>query len=171
MRGVTLLELVLTLVLVSLLTAVLVPGITGLRDRLLVERHAARLVEGWHRARAAALVTARPVVLRVASGRVTVVFTVEADSSVIWSAPGPAADQVDLVTTLQRVVFSPNGLTMGVANGRMELSRGGIRRALVASRLGRLRVERPHRRRQHGDRRTRRDPAGDPVRSAGRRAP
>lgn len=147
MRGTTLLEALVALCLMGLLAGLAVPGAVGLRDRLLVERHAARVIEGYERTRVTALVTGGPALLAIAAESVAVLRLEGSDTISVWRAPGPATDGVALATTHSLVAIGPHGLSYGVANGRIDLSRGQISRAVVASRPGRLRVVRRRRRR------------------------
>jgi len=147
MRGFTLVEALLALLLLLLLSALGLPRVVGLRDRLLVEAAAARLLEGYERARVAALRSGGSAVLEVTSDQFTVSCPLGGDTLPVWNAPGPGRDGVALVASLGRVAFGPNGLSYGFANGRFEFRRGMVTRALIASRPGRLRVERLPRRR------------------------
>ncbi|HEX9754226.1 MAG TPA: hypothetical protein VGA42_00885 [Gemmatimonadales bacterium] len=142
MRGTTLLEALVALCLLGLLAGSAVPGAVGLRDRLLVERHAARVIEGYERARAAALVTGGPALLAIAADSLAVLRVEGNDTFSVWRAPGPITDGVALAATHALVAIGPHGLSYGLANGRIDLSRGQVSRGVVASRPGRLRVVR-----------------------------
>ena len=148
MRGVTLAELVLGLVFLGVLTGIGVPRVVTLADRLAVERQAGAILTAYHQARLAAVTRGQLVRLSIASSRMTIYSLQGSDSVLIWEAAGPVADGVELVSAPAPAVMAPSGLTIGVANGRYVLQRGGIVRTLVASRLGRLRVSRPRRRRK-----------------------
>ena len=148
MRGVTLAELALGLSILGVLVGIGVPRVVTLRDRLAVERQAGAILTAYHQARLAAITRGQLVRLSIAPSRLAVHALQAADSVLLWEAEGPAADGVELVSAPAPAVFAPSGVTMGVANGRYVLRRGDIVRTLVASRLGRLRVSRPRRRRR-----------------------
>ena len=132
------------LAVLGIVGGIVVPKSASWRDRILVERHARTVITGYQRARLAALLgSARTVFQAGAAGYE--VWTLRAgDSSLRWRAPGPAADGVTF-SGPARTAFAPAGITMGLANGRFVLVRGGISRTVVASRLGRLRVTSPRR--------------------------
>jgi hypothetical protein len=79
----------------------------------------------------------RPVVLTVAADSIVV----EGDSVDRWSGPGPAAAGVALAGGTRRFTFAPTGITTGLSNATLRLSRGTATRTVVVSRLGRLRVQ------------------------------
>jgi prepilin-type N-terminal cleavage/methylation domain-containing protein len=143
MRGVTLPELVLAVAIAGLTAGLGVPRIAALRDRLAVEREAAALLVAYQRARLVASTTGQPVRLLVTAERLSAYTLRAGDSSLAWQAPGPAAVGVQLVAIPAPPLFVPGGVTIGVSNGRYVLSKGGVSRTLIASRLGRLRVARP----------------------------
>jgi Tfp pilus assembly protein FimT len=148
MSGATLPELMLVMSIVSTIAAMAVPAAGRIRDRLAVERQAARLMEAYQRAKALALEAGGGAVLQVGQADVTIYAFTGVDSALAFRAAGPLGDGVGLSTTIDRVLFTPNGLTLGAANGRYTLTRGAVTRELVASRLGRLRVARPRRHRR-----------------------
>ena len=137
------------LVVLGIVGAIAVPKAVSLRDRVLVERHARAVMTAYQRARLAALLGSSRVILHTSSDEFTVWVLRGVDSSLVWRAYGPLNDGVTF-TGPARTQFTPAGLTMGLANGRFGLTRGGISRTVVASRLGRLRVTSPRRgRRRH----------------------
>lgn len=143
MRGVTLPELLLAVAIVGLCAGIGVPRITALRDRLAVEREAAGLFVAYQRARLVASTTGQPVRLLVTAESLSAYALRAGDSTLAWRVPGPAAGGVQLVSIPAPPLFVPGGVTIGVSNGRYVLSKGGVSRTLIASRLGRLRVSRP----------------------------
>jgi type II secretory pathway pseudopilin PulG len=150
MRGTSLVESLVALAVLGVVGGIAVPKSVSLRDRMLVERHTRAVMNGYQRARLAALLGASRVVLITTPDEFAVWVLRGADSSLAWRAPGPAGDGVTF-SGPARTSFTPAGVTMGLANGRFGLLRGGISRTVVASRLGRLRVTAPrHRgRRRH----------------------
>ena len=148
MRGASLVESTLVLVLIAIVSGMSVPRAAGLYDRLMVERHTQSIVTAYERARLAALLGSSAALLWVQPDRVSVWRLGGGDSTLAWHAPGPASDGVS-ITGPSRVVFAPGGVTLGVANGTFVVTRGGISRRVVASRLGRLRSA-PRRVRRRG---------------------
>lgn len=146
MRGVTLGELLTGIVIIGILTGLAVPNAVALGDRLAVERHTATVMQGYQRARLAASGSLQPARLTVGPDRIAVYLlgdrAGEPDSTLAWEAPGPASDGVLLRLSPGPVTIVPNGLATGVANGRYVLERGRASRSLIASRLGRLRIDR-----------------------------
>lgn len=149
MRGTSLVETLAALVVLGIVTGIAVPRAASLRDRALVERHAGAVVTAYQRARLAALLGSARAVLRTGPDEFAVWILRGDDSTLAWRAPGPATDGVSF-SGPARTLFAPAGLTMGLANGRFALARGGISRTVVASRLGRLRVTAPRRGRRRG---------------------
>ena len=136
------------LCLIGILTGLSVPKAAGLHDRLVVQRHAQSIITAYERARLAALLGSSTALLRVTPDRLSVWRLASGDSTLIWHAAGPSADGVD-ISGPSRLVFAPGGVTLGVANGTFVVTRNGITRRLVASRLGRLRPA-PRRVRRRG---------------------
>jgi len=144
MRGTSLVESAVILVIVGIAAGLSVPRAIGLRDRLLVRRHAEAVITAYQRARLAALLGSGTALLRIQPDHIGVWRIYGEDSTLLWQTSGPATDGVT-VTGPSRLVFAPGGVTMGVANGSFVLSRGGVSRTVVASRLGRLRMAVPRR--------------------------
>jgi type II secretory pathway pseudopilin PulG len=142
MRGTSLVESMVALAVIGVVGGIAVPRAVGLRDRLLVERHARAVMNAYQRARLASLLGASRVVLVTLPDEFAAWVLRGQDSILAWRAPGPATDGVAF-SGPARTVFTPAGVTMGFANGRFGLVRGGISRTVVASRLGRLRVTAP----------------------------
>lgn len=138
MRGASLVESALALTLIAIVSGMSVPRVAGLYDRLMVERHTQSVITAYERARLAALLGSSTALLLVQPDRVSVWRLGGGDSTLAWHAAGPATDGVS-ITGPSRLVFAPGGVTLGVANGTFVVTRGGISRRLVASRLGRLR--------------------------------
>lgn len=146
MRGYSLLELLTTLSLLGLLAALGGQRLGQVRDELAVHAAVTDIVLAYQRARLEALRTASPVRFEITHARITGWWLSDRDSSLAWSAPGPGRHGVVVRERVGPVVMSPAGITLGVANGRYVVERGSAHRAVIASRLGRLRVARPRRR-------------------------
>lgn len=146
MRGVTLAELLTGIVIIAVITGLGIPNAMALGDRLAVERQAATVMHAYHRARLVTLTSLQPARLTVRPDRTTVYLLSDRsgtrDSTLAWDAPGPASEGVVLRASPGPVTIVPSGLAIGVGNGRYVLERGRVSRSLVASRLGRLRVDR-----------------------------
>ena len=143
MRGVTLVELVITLALVGLLAAVVVPGSAALTDRLAVEHQALRILLAYRSAWGAALSQQRLAILRITPDSLAIRTVRNAgspDTTLAWLAPGPAAAGVTLTSPPNSSVFGPDGVGLGLSNTRHVLTRGGVTRQVVVSRLGRVRI-------------------------------
>jgi Tfp pilus assembly protein FimT len=141
MRGTTLLELALVVVIAGILLAMGVPAVSALRDRLSADGAAAVLVSAHARARMIAAAEGRVVVLSLWADSI-VVQAVESptDTVIRWRGAGPASHRVSLTGLPRQVVFAPNGIPLGLANGTYVASRGGAQRQVVVSRYGRVRV-------------------------------
>ncbi len=144
-------------VLAGALAGATVPRAVALRDRLAVEQAAAQLVESVRRARHAAFLAHAAAALRITPDTIALDLVEGPDTTAAWRDPGPVAAGVRLAAS-GTIVFTPNGLGLGPSNRRYDLSRGTVRRTLVVSRLGRVRVERQPRRARPSAR-TRRPPA------------
>jgi type II secretion system protein H len=142
-RGHTLLELMVVLAVAGILAGMLAPGIGSLADRVAVEHQAARLLSAYRTAWLTARVRQRLALLRVSPDTLsirTVPGAGSADTTLEWIAAGPAAAGVALASPPHTAVFGPDGVAMGFSNARHVLTRGGASRAVVVSRLGRVRM-------------------------------
>lgn len=145
MRGFTLLELLVTASLLGLLATLGGPRLGTLRDDLAVEAAVTDIQIAYQRARIEALGSGHPVRIEITTERIVAWRLAGTDSTLCWSAPGPGWHGVRLREATGRVVMTPAGITIGVANGRYVVERGAAHRAVIASRLGRLRVTPRHR--------------------------
>jgi prepilin-type N-terminal cleavage/methylation domain-containing protein len=139
-RAFTLPELMLVLAVAGILVGIAVPRLAGTLDRIEVEAAAAHLVAAHQRARIMAISRNQVVVLSVDSTALTI--SPRAGGAALWSEIGPAASGVALAGPTRQFTFSPEGLTLGLSNATLQLSRGGSSRTVVISRLGRVRVRR-----------------------------
>lgn len=142
-RGVTLFELLLALTIIGILAALVVPGSAALADRLSVEHEAARLLVAYRTAWRFARSHQALAVLRITPDSLTVRTVPGAgspDTTLVWLAPGPALAGVTLASPPHTAVLGPDGVGLGLANARHILTRGGISREVVVSRLGRVRI-------------------------------
>jgi prepilin-type N-terminal cleavage/methylation domain-containing protein len=137
-RGYSLLETLLSLVIVGVLLGIALPRFGAFRDQLAVEEESGRIAAAHRRARITAILQSRPVVLTIGPDSLTI--AVVADSGMPWSQAGPAAHGVTLAGGSRQLTFSPAGITIGVSNATFRLTRGAFSRTVVVSRLGRLRI-------------------------------
>ena len=133
-------ELMLVFALVGILTGLVLPRLSGAMDRIEVEGAANRLIAAHQRARIMAITRGQAVLLSIDSARVTISSRESSDS--LWSDVGPAASGVELAGPARQFVFSPEGITLGLSNATLRLSRGTSTRTVVVSRLGRIRIVR-----------------------------
>ena len=139
-RGVSLLELVVTITLLGLLAAFSIPPALALRDRLAVDDNARALANAHARARLVAVAERRVVVLTLTPDSL-VLRAVESSTDTVERWRGVLTGYGVLRTGLPRqVVFAPSGATMGFANATYTLSRGAATKQVVVSRYGRVRI-------------------------------
>ena len=87
-RGYTVVELTLVLAIIGLLLGIALPGLTPLRDGWSAEQAAQAVILAHGRARVAAILSSRPLVLTVAPDSLRIATLAD---SVVWRGPGPAA--------------------------------------------------------------------------------
>jgi prepilin-type N-terminal cleavage/methylation domain-containing protein len=140
-HGHTLLELVLVLVVAGLAMGIALPRLQAVGDALVVGQAAREVVAAHRRARTAAILEHRPVVLTVSAE--SLAYRAVGASGHLWWAPGPARDGIVFASPARQVTFSPVGISSGLSNASFRLQRGAASRTVVVSRLGRVRVTRP----------------------------
>jgi type II secretion system protein H len=139
-KAFTLPELMLVIALAGILTALALPLLSGAMDRIEVEGALNRLIAAHQRARIMAITRGQVVLLSIDSTRLIISSQGGTDS--LWSDIGPASAGVELAGPARQFTFSPQGITLGLSNATLQLSRGSTTRALVISRLGRIRIVR-----------------------------
>jgi prepilin-type N-terminal cleavage/methylation domain-containing protein len=137
-RGFSLIELLLVLAILGLTTGIALPGFRRLGDSLAVQHATLGIISAHRRARMSAILRSRPLELTVAAE--SLVIRERTGGLVLWRTPGPTATGVALAGPVRNLSFSPVGLTEGLANATFRLTRGSATRAVVVSRLGRLRI-------------------------------
>jgi prepilin-type N-terminal cleavage/methylation domain-containing protein len=137
-RGVTLIELVLVLAVLGLTTAITLPAFRRMEESLAVQHAALGIISAHRRARMSSILRSRPLELTVAADSLSI--RERGTTAILWFAAGPAADGVALAGPPRSFTFSPVGLTDGLSNATIRLTRGTATRAIVVSRLGRLRL-------------------------------
>ncbi|HET7023682.1 MAG TPA: prepilin-type N-terminal cleavage/methylation domain-containing protein [Gemmatimonadales bacterium] len=139
--GFTLLEIVVTIVLVTILTGLTAPALVAATDRGAIRMGLAQLRGAHEEARLAAVLDDRRSVLTVDSMALTLWTMRGPDTVLKWRRSGPAAWGVHLVGGRKSFVFSPVGYSIGVSNATLRIERGSASGRLIISRLGRVRVE------------------------------
>jgi prepilin-type N-terminal cleavage/methylation domain-containing protein len=136
-RGVTLIEVLVALLLVSLLSLLAAPRWAQFRDRRAVDRAASHLAMFYASARYAAILRAHQVRLEFSADTLRAVYEGAGDS-VFLERPGPERDGVSFAASRAVIRIAPNGLGYGPANTRLVLRRGNAADTITTSRLGRL---------------------------------
>jgi len=142
-RGVTVLELIVVLAIIGVLAGVVVPGASYFADRVAVEHQAARILSAYRSAWLTARMQQRLALLRVTADTLairTVLSAGAAETTLVWMSTGPALAGVALTSSSHTTVFAPDGVAMGLSNTSHKLQRGGAKRQVVVSRLGRVRI-------------------------------
>jgi prepilin-type N-terminal cleavage/methylation domain-containing protein len=137
-RGYTLVESIAVLVIVGILCGIAAPHLTRMLDSAAVTEAANHIVAAHRRARIAAIMRGGVTVLTIDS--TAIVIRPRDDTTTLWREAGPVALGVTLVGPARTVMFSPVGLALGVSNATYTVTRRDARRAVVVSRLGRVRV-------------------------------
>lgn len=139
-KGFTLVELVLVLAVAGLLFGIALPRLSGALDHIEVGSAANHLVAAHQRARIMAVTRGQVLVLSIDAA--DLVIRSRGQSTPLWSEDGPAAARVALEGPARQFIFSPEGLTLGLSNATLRLTRGSASRTIVISRLGRVRIVR-----------------------------
>ena len=139
-RGFSIVELMLVVAVAGLLFGIALPQLFGALDRIEVSAAANHLAAAHLRARMMAIARSQVLVLSVDPARLAIYP--RGQSTVLWSEDGPAASSVILAGPARQFTFSPEGLTLGLSNATLRLTRGSANRTVVVSRLGRVRIGR-----------------------------
>lgn len=141
-QGITLVELLIVMTLVSLLGMITLPRLARPLASLRVEQEAHRIAAAHTRARMLAVTSSRVALLRITADSITLSTVEGTDTLPRWRSPGPAAAGVSLTAPDRTLMFAPIGITYGVSNGTWTLTYRGVVRRVIMSRLGRIRMER-----------------------------
>jgi Tfp pilus assembly protein FimT len=135
-RGTMLVELVLTLVIIAIVTAMAVPSVRTIADRMSLRRATHDVVLGLWAARNAATVRGDYVsfVLDAPAGRLRVV----SGADTVYFRDLAARHGVTLDVTRDSITYAPNGIGYGAANTRIIVARGGKADTITTSRMGRV---------------------------------
>jgi prepilin-type N-terminal cleavage/methylation domain-containing protein len=136
--GFSLLELVLVFAVGGILVGIAVPQLVGALDRIEVAAAANHIAAAHRRARLMAIMQSKVLVLSVDSLELTI--RRRGLTTPLWSEPGPTFSGVSLAGPRRTLTFSPEGFSQGLSNATFNLSKGLATRAVVVSRLGRVRI-------------------------------
>lgn len=139
-RGFSLVELMLVLALVGLLLGIALPRLSNALDQIEVASAANHVLAAHRRARLMAVTRGEVLVLTVDPE--ALVIRTRGQASSLWSEEGPSTTRVQLDSPARQFTFTPEGLTLGLSNATVQLTRGGASRTIVFSRLGRVRIVR-----------------------------
>ena len=142
-RGFTLAELMMTVALLALVSGIVAPRLRRPLDRLALERASYDVTAAHVRARMTAITRNRTTLLGIAPDSIRIRVLAGRDTVAYWARGGPAAHGVTLAGPGYWLRFHPAGVGMGPSNGTWILRRGRMRRTVIVSRLGRLRVTTP----------------------------
>ncbi len=137
MRGLSLVEVLTVVALVTLLAVLAAPRLRGALDRLATHRAASEVATFYTRGRFTAIFRSRRVRLEFGAGSLRAVQEGPADST-LFVVPGPARHGVSLRVSRRVIRVGPNGIGWGAANTKLVLRRGAAAESLTTSRLGRL---------------------------------
>ena len=139
MRGFTLVELLVVLLILAVAASLSVPRLGSALDRIATDAAARDVTTALATARAAAVLQGTRARLRISVDS----LRVDREGAQGWEPyarwPGPAASGVGLQVSNPEIVFGPLGLGWGLANTRVELRRGSQIETITTSRLGRVR--------------------------------
>lgn len=138
-RGLTLIDLLLTLVVLGLLLTIGVARVAAFIDAARVRAASTTLLGALEAARGSAVRLGRGSELALLESRWAVRTVVAGDTILSWSGVGHAGQGVVLTGAGAPLRFGADGLAVGVANRTMVISRGSASRTVILSRLGRIR--------------------------------
>ena len=142
-HGYTLLEMVVTLTLIALLTAVAAPALVAAADQSAV-RFALEQLRALHgEARLAAYVEDQVALLTVTSDSITLRVIESGDTTLRWTRAGPSSWGVTYAGPSRKFSFVPAGYSSGLSNTTITLTRGSASGSLVISKFGRVRMTVP----------------------------
>jgi Tfp pilus assembly protein FimT len=128
----------LVLAVIGLLFGIALPSLSGALDRIEVWSAANHLVAAHHRARIMAVTRGQVLVLTIDAGSLSI--RPRGHTVPLWTEAGPAGERVALEGPARQFTFSPEGLSLGLSNATLRLTRGAASRTIVISRLGRVRI-------------------------------
>jgi type II secretory pathway pseudopilin PulG len=136
----SLLEVLTAITITGIVVSAAARGWSRFADRVAVEAAQGAVLNGYRRAQSAARAWGRPAEITVSTDSIVIRTIGIADTVELWRAPGPARSGVALTPATHVSSFGASGLATGPANVSHVLQRGAVRRAVIVSRLGRVRV-------------------------------
>ena len=137
MRGHTLLEIVVVLVIAGVLLALAIPSLGAWRDRQAVHEARREIVSALVAARTTALTRGMVTSVVVDSARGTVRVMVDTESMLVHDVRTELG--VTLRSTRDSIAYAPSGRGAGAANTTIIVARGAAAETVSVSRLGRAR--------------------------------
>lgn len=138
MRGVTLPELLIVLVIVGVIAAIIVPPLGRTLDRIAVEEAASRYRALHEQARSLAISRARPSRVELDSARREAVIALRRSQAIWDTVDVRSLGRARLSASQTMVTFSPLGIGFGASNTRIVFTSGAAAETVTVSRTGRL---------------------------------
>ena len=135
-RGTTLVELLVVLVIMALLGAIVMPAVGARGDRLAARRAAAEVGGSFATAREFALARTAPASVLLDSAGPAVTVRSGPDTLLRRVLRG---DRITMHSSRDSMAYAPDGLGIGAANLSVVLRRGAAAETVTVSRLGRAR--------------------------------
>lgn len=135
--GATLIELLVTLAVLSTLSLMAIPASAYLRNHASVRSATTELTEALALARSSALAESRVVAVTIDSSAGRALVTAIADT--LLDLPLASRYGIALSSTRDSIAYGPTGRGFGAANATITLRRGGAEDTVTISRLGRVR--------------------------------
>ena len=139
MRGVTLLELAIVLVIAGFVLAGAMRPLARVLDHFAVDGAAREVTTLIATARHTAVTQRRRARLRLQTDTLAIDTLGRSDWGRFHAWPGPAARDIDMRASNSEVTFSPSGVAWGVSNTTIVFTRGSHVETVIVSRLGRVR--------------------------------
>ncbi len=136
-RGYTIIDTTITLSLISILSAVTMPRISGMLDAIKVRGAVSDAESLFDAARHLAISHGSQMIVEIDGGRR--VISVRAGTDTLKKRDFGEAYGVDLTTNRLTMSYSPIGFGYGAANLSLVIRRNGAVDTVVVSRLGRVR--------------------------------
>jgi prepilin-type N-terminal cleavage/methylation domain-containing protein len=137
-QGFSLVELLLVIAVAGLLFGITLPQLSEALDHIEVGSAVNHIVAAHQRARTMAITRGQVLVLSIQA--TDLVIRPRGEMTSLWSEDGPDAARVALEGPARQFIFSPEGLTLGLSNATLRLTRGSASSTIVISRLGRVRI-------------------------------